>query len=262
MNAVIAYGTGRGTTAKVAAAVAEGMKAAGVKAVSVRIEYLTPARITGAEIFGVGSPVHFYREARYMTNFLSTLPRLDGKRGFVFCTCGMNRPGETLQRLHGALAQRGASVVGAASFRSAMSYLPLRQRGLGNGDELPDSSVFDAAREFGARLANSDAQPPIGAPTVPLLTRLKARLLADMRFRQLIFPGVRLNVPKCTGYGSCLSRCLLNGLERNEGETVPYLKDTCVHCLECIAWCPRAAIEVDSQIKEWLSTLSYRLGIH
>ncbi len=111
-------------------------------------------------------------------------------------------------------------------------------------------------------MARADALPTIAAPTVSRITRLKARMLADMRFRGLIFPGVRLNVAKCTGYGSCLSRCLVNGLERNEGDSVPYLTDACVHCLECISWCPRAAIEVDSRLKEWTSTVSYRLGIH
>ncbi len=262
MKAVIAYGTGSGSTAKVAQAVAEGMTAAGIGTASVRIEYITPARLAGADIIGVGAPVHFYREARYVTKFLSTLPQLDGKRGFVFCTCGMDRPGETLRRLYVALAKCGVSVVGGARFQSAMSYLPLRRRRLGNGEELPDESVLAAAREFGARMATADVLPTIAAPPVSRITRLKARMLADMRVRRLIFPAVRLNRAKCTGYGSCLSRCLLNGLERNEGESVPYLADTCVHCLECVSWCPRAAIELDSQLKEWTSTVSYRLGIH
>jgi len=262
MKAVIVYGTGSGTTAKVAQAVADGMTDAGVRAASVRIEYITPARLVGADVIGVGTPVHFYREARYTTNFLSALPRLDGKRGFVFCTCGMDRPGETLARLYLGLTRSGVSVVGATSFRSAMSYLPLRQRGLGNSADLPDESVFAAAQEFGVCMARADSLPTISTPPVSAITRLKARLIADLRLRRLIFPGIRLNLAKCTGYGSCLSRCLVNGLERPEGDLAPYIADTCVHCLECIAWCPRAAIEVDSRLKEWTSTVSYRLRIH
>lgn len=262
VNAVIAFGTGRGTTAKIAGEIAEGMKAGEVNATAVNIEYLTAARVAGADIVGVGSPVHYYREARYLTNFLSSLPRLEGKRAFVFCTCGMDRPGETLHRLHRALAERGASVVGAESFRSAMSYFLLRARTLGNGDDLPGDRELAAARRFGAGMARAPELNPIEPPAISTLTALKARLLANMTFRKLIFPGPRLNASVCTGYGSCLSRCLISGLDRKDGESVPYVTDACVHCLECIAWCPRAAIEPDSRVKTWTATLSYRLGIH
>ncbi len=264
MNALIAYGTGRGTTAQIAEAIAEGMKEAGANAVAISVEYLAlvPARISAAEIFGIGSPVHFYREARYLTNFISTLPRLDGKKACVFCTCGMDRVGETLNRLHGALVERGASVMGAESFRSAMSYLPLRKRELGNNENLPDSSVLRAARQFGERMARPGELSPMEVPAVSTLTALKGSLLANMKFRRLLFPGIRINHSLCTGYGSCLSRCLVNGLDRKDGEGIPYVTDSCVYCLECIDWCPRAAIEPDSRVKEALAVLNYRLGIH
>ena len=262
MKALIAYGTGRGTTTQVAEAIADGLKGVGVDVAVVRIQYVAPARLAAADTVGIGCPVHFYREARYMTDFLVTLPRLDGKRAFVFCTCGMDRVGETLRRLHGALAERGAVVIGAESFRSAMSYFPLRRRGLGNGDFLPDDSVLAAARRFGELMGRPQSPGPITAPAVSQLTNLKARLLANRRFRKLYFPGIQLNLEKCTGYGSCLSRCLVNGLDRREGDTVPYVADSCMQCLECIAWCPRGAIEADSRFKEWRATLSYRLGLH
>jgi len=267
MNALIAYGTGRGTTAQIAEAIAEGMKEAGVNTVAISVEYLALvlARATAADIFGIGSPVHFYREARYVTNFISTLPRLDGKKAFVFCTCGMDRVGETLNRLHGALVERGASVMGTESFRAAMSYLPLRKRELGNNDNLPDSSVLTAARQFGEKMARPGELSPMEVPavsTLTTLTALKGRLLANMKFRRLLIPGIRINHSLCTGYGSCLSRCLGGGLDRKDGESVPYITDNCVYCLECIDWCPRAAIEPDSRIKENLAILNYRLGIH
>lgn len=263
MKAVVAYGSSRGTTARVAEVIANGMTEGGVAAVAISVEYLTPSRAASADILGIGSPVHFYRESRYVTNFLSTLPRLESKRAFVFCTCGMDRPGETLSRLHGSLAARGASVVGAERFRSAMSYFPLRQRGLGNGPHLPDDAVLEAAHRFGKRMAGAKDLAPVEAPPVSMLTALKAGLLANMKFRRRIFPGIRLNTSVCTGYGQCMSRCLVNGLARkDEEDTVPSVTDTCVQCLECIAWCPRGAIVVDSPFREWMATVNYRLGIH
>jgi NAD-dependent dihydropyrimidine dehydrogenase PreA subunit/flavodoxin len=262
MNAIIAFGTGRGTTGRIAEQIADGMAAAGVRATAVGVQWLAPTRVGQADILGVGTPVHFYREARYLTSFLATLPRLEGRRAFLFCTCGMDRPGETLRRLYTLLTERGASVVGAEAFRSAMSYYLLRARRLGNPDDLPGEGELEAARQYGVRMARAHELRPIDPPRVSLLTALKARLLANVRIRSLIFPGVRLNTALCTGYGSCLSRCLLNGLDRHDGDTLPYITDACVRCLECIAWCPRGAIEPDSRLKEWTATLSYRLGIH
>jgi NAD-dependent dihydropyrimidine dehydrogenase PreA subunit/flavodoxin len=264
VKALIAYGTGRGTTGQVAEAIAQGMSEKGVDAVAMSLEYLAlaPGRVASSDIIGIGSPVHFYREARYVSDFLATLPRLDGRSAFVFCTFGMNRIGETLHRLHRTLLERGLSVCGAESFRSGMSYFPLLKRGMGNSDDLPDSEVLEGARQFGMRMARLPELEPIQLDGVSTLTRVKASLLADLRVRKRVFPGIRINTSTCTGYGSCLSRCLVKGLDRQQGESIPYVTDSCVHCLECIAWCPQGAIETDSGLKEWMATLSYRLGIH
>ncbi len=261
MDVVVVYGTGSGTTAQVSDAVAEGMKLEGVDAFSVKFEYVPPARVGKADMIGIGTPVHFYREARYIAEFLAKLPDLTGKRAFAFCTCGMDRPGETLARLHAELTRRGATVVGLESFRSAMSYFPHKARGLGNPDTLPDEAVFDAARAFGKRMAAASAAGPVAAPRVSLVTRLKAKLV-NGPIRRKVFPAPHLNLEKCTGYGSCLSRCQVHGLDRVDGEIVPFFTDACVQCLECINWCPRGAIEIDSPLKERLSTMSYRLGLH
>lgn len=262
MKAVIAYGSGAGGTKQIARAICEGMRGTGVDAAAVSIEYLTPERIREADLFSVGSPVHFYRETHYVMDFLGRLPSLEGKRAFLFCTCGMERIGETLRRLYDAVCDRGASVVGAEKFSSAMSYHPLRSRRLGNSLDLPDETVTEAARRFGERMADPKALAPIPPPPVSTITEMKARLLADKRVRRTFFPGVRINPALCTDYGSCLSRCAVEGIGRKTGSPIPHVTDKCVQCLECIGWCPRAAIEPDSRIKEWLSTVWTRLGIH
>lgn len=264
LNAVIAYGSTRGSTAKIGEAIAEGMTAAGASASAIRLDLLgmMPGRLQAAEVIGIGSPVYFLREATYVTDFISGLDALDGKKAFVYCCCGMDRVGETLQRLEAALSERGATVVGAERFRAAMSYLPYRKRGLGNPDHLPDDSVVQAARDFGERMAGARELGPVALPTVSRATRMKAQLLASRSLRRAVFPGIKLNRELCTGYGSCLSRCPFHGLEREDDEEIPDVTDSCVQCLLCIDSCPRAAIEVDSRVKEWISTLSYRLGLH
>jgi NAD-dependent dihydropyrimidine dehydrogenase PreA subunit/flavodoxin len=263
-KALIVYGSNRGSTARVSEEIAQGMVDAGADATAISVDLLrlAPGRVAKCDILGIGSPVHFYREARYITTFLESLPLLRGKKAFVFCTCGMDRVGETLNRLHRALTERGAEVVGAESVRSAMSYFPLRRRGLANGEQHPDTDALGRARAFGARMADAGTMPVIPAPPVTRFVSWKAAKLADMRLRRVVFPGVRMNPAKCTGYGQCMTRCLQGGLDRLDGATVPYFTDACVRCLDCIAWCPRGAIEPDSRFKEWLATAVWRMRLH
>ena len=105
LNAFIVYGGTRGTTATIGEAIAEGMKIAGVSATAVHLDIykMMPNRLQSVDILGIGSPVYFLREARYVAEFIAGLPSLEGKKAFLYCTCGMNRIGETLQRLHRSL---------------------------------------------------------------------------------------------------------------------------------------------------------------
>lgn len=264
LKAFIIYGSTRGTTATVGEAIAEGMKGAGVSATAMHLDLykMMPNRLQSVDILGIGSPVYFLREARYVAEFIAGLPPLESKKVFLYCTCGMNRIGETLKRLHELLSERGAVVVGVEQFSSAMSYLPYRRRKLGNLEHLPDEAVLTSARSFGERMAQAPGLAPIDVPPVALVTRLKSRLLTSRTFRRSLFPGIEINRETCTGYGSCISRCPFQGLDRKDGESIPFVTDACIQCLQCVDFCPRAAIKVDTPLKEWLSAFSYRLGLH
>lgn len=264
VRALVVHGGNRGTTATIANNIVQGMSEQGAKASSIPLTLLRlmPSRANDADILGVGSPVYFLREPPNVTEFVMNLPSLEGRRAFVFCTCGMDRVGETLHRLVSMLRARGANIVGAAQFRTAMSYFPYRKRGLGNPDSLPDENQLAAAREFGARMAGAQALPAVSLTPVSKSVQWKAKLLANRRFRRTMFPGVKLVASDCTSYGSCLSRCAFEALVRRDGNDIPEVTSSCIQCLECIGDCPRAAIAPDSPFKEWLSTLSYRLGIH
>lgn len=265
IDVLIAYTSTSGTTAKVSEAIVEGLESAGANATAIRIDRLAmmPSRIASADVLGIGAPVYFLREPSYVSRFIADLPPLGGRRGFIFCCAGMNRVGESLYRLHDSLVDRELTVVGAEWFPTAMSYPPYRSQGLGNREEKPDDEVLAAARAYGVRLASASELGPVTLPNVGVATRFKARLLAQEGFRRMLLPGIRLNTNLCTGYGSCISRCPFEALDRDEDEdTIPTVGDECIRCLQCIDSCPRAAIEVDSPFKARLGALLYRLGIH
>jgi ferredoxin/flavodoxin len=264
-NVLVTYGSAQGTTARIAEVIIEGMNNAGASASAVRIDLLSmmPDRVLTADILGIGFPVYFLREPRYIDELISSFPSLDGKKAFIFCTCGLNNPGETFHRTAELLSQRGANVIGAEYFPSVMSYLPYRKRGYGNKENLPDDDVFVAAHRFGEQIVNGSTSISLQPET--LATQLQARLLANKTVRKLFLPGIRINDDLCTGYGQCMTRCPFLGLARHDEEDeeeIPFLTDNCIQCLQCIDWCPKSAIEIDSRSKDMLSMLLYHLKLH
>jgi len=264
-RALIVYGSSSGTTQKIAEAIVEGLAQQGAEASAIRFDRLAlaPDRVGKADLIGVGSPTYFLRPPGYMIDFLNELPSLAGKRAFVFCTAGMDRPGETLERLHAGLAARGAKGVGARWFRSSMSYWPHRKRGLGNPAGLPDEEQLARALAWGQELAHAQQLPDRVPAPVSRATRWKARLIGNAKLRRACFPSVEIHVPPCTGYGQCLSRCPFQALVRIDDAAIPVLDASrCAQCLECVSSCPRGAITINSRVREWISTVSYRLGVH
>lgn len=85
LNAFIIYGSTRGTTATIGETIAEGMKTAGVSATAMHLDLykMMPNRLPSVDILGIGSPVYFLREARYITEFIAGLPPLEGKKVFL-----------------------------------------------------------------------------------------------------------------------------------------------------------------------------------
>jgi flavodoxin len=100
-----------GNTRKVARAMAEALEAGGAKVRSVALRKARPEEALQADLIGVGTPCFSSRAPLNVREFLAALPRIEGKRAFVFATSG-GGPGRVLFDMAEALRQKGADVVG------------------------------------------------------------------------------------------------------------------------------------------------------
>jgi flavodoxin len=157
MNALVVYYSKSGNTEKLAFAVGTGI---GVK--PRRIEEITPSGISGYDLIVFGSPVHGSKPAAPMMDFISRLPRMDGKKAAVFCTKSLFGDKTTLAAMQQALEAKGMKVLGGI-------YAIGWSRFVGNfGPRIfhrghPSAEELKRAEEWGKAVAAKAQQPMIAS---------------------------------------------------------------------------------------------------
>jgi flavodoxin len=113
MEVLVAYCSLTGNTKKAAEALARGAEGAGASVVLKRVEDVDPFELRRYRLICIGTPVHWFRPARKVREFLKKLPNLEGKFGVAFSTHGGLGPGWSLSSIGRALRGKGARVLGS-----------------------------------------------------------------------------------------------------------------------------------------------------
>jgi len=156
MSAMILYWSLGGTTKRVAEAIAEGLRGAGVGCELHDLRTGAPEDLAAHEIVGVGFPVHYYRPAMPATDAIRALGRLDGHSVFAFCLHGTDR-GAGLNRARAALVQAGGTEIGAFACRGDDVFYPYVRSGWRFSPGHPDADDLESAQAFGASLPKAHA---------------------------------------------------------------------------------------------------------
>lgn len=125
MQAIVTYYSQTGNTEKVAKALAKGMGKAGASVTVKRIEDVDPSELGKYDLICIGTPVHYFRAAGKVREFLEKLPNLTGKFGVSFSTHGGFGPGRSLSVVESALRSRGARILGGLTTVAANHHYRL-----------------------------------------------------------------------------------------------------------------------------------------
>ena len=145
---IVCVSVSHGNTRKVAGVMGEVLHATVVEP-----EEVTAAEVAGCDLVGFGSGIYGMAFHPRLYRFVRSLPRVEGKKAFVFATSGgPPLPFWPLTRvLIQLLRSKGFEVVGTFSCRGFDTWLPLRLVG-GINKGRPDTADLDAARAFAATL--------------------------------------------------------------------------------------------------------------
>ncbi len=241
---LIVYFSQSGTNARVADAIADGLRGAGYE---IDLWNLRDGRAPDArkyQLLGIGSPVYYYHLPVNVQYYVEHLAALDGMPAFVFVVHGTHRI-DTANWLRCMLARKGAREVGYFHCRGEAHVLPLLREGYLFSPDRPSAAELREARSFGealaARVAGQPYARPPDEPSPPLIYQAE-RVLANRWFIEHFYSRLfRVDPSKCTACGLCMEVCPTTNITKDPLGR-PEWDRRCVACFSCEMKCPEDAI--------------------
>jgi flavodoxin/Pyruvate/2-oxoacid:ferredoxin oxidoreductase delta subunit len=243
-KAAVIYFSQNGTTARVADAIAAGLRSRGYLVDLSNLRNGPPGDLRGYDLLGFGSPVYYYRLPFNVADYLQALPRLEGVPAFRFLVHG-SHAFDAVNSLQHALAARGARDVGYFHcFGEAYFLGHLREGYLFSADH-PSPDELGRATAFGLavaqRAADGKCVPTNDEPRPPLVYRIERGATSRWLVEQVYSRLFKVDPDRCTACGLCMDVCPTKNIERDE-RGQPLWGRHCLYCLSCEMKCPEDAI--------------------
>ena len=242
-NGLIVYFSQGGTTARVAQAIASGLRAEGHEIDLCNIQDAQPPALSGYSFLGVGTPAHYFRPPFNVTDYVNSLPDLNGLPAFSFLLHG-TLPGDTANVVRGTLARKGAREVGYFRAKGADYFLGYLQRGYLFSPDSPTADELTRAESFGSQVAGHMAGQEYTQPQEDLppgyIYRLE-RFLANRWLVRHMYSKLFTVSSTCTACGLCIKECPTQNIVEDEKGHPVWGRD-CLLCLQCELNCPQDAI--------------------
>ncbi len=263
MKGIVVYYSGTGNTKKIAKAIHRGMKTVMEKADIASISEINPGELKKYDLIGIGSPIWYFRETANTRLFINSMPKLDGKLCFVFCSHGASPSGIFFSMVP-ALQKKGLTIIGDADWYGSC-YQVLHAPKPYFTDGHPDAIDLKEAEVFGREIAEKAKK--IAAGDKSLIPDLKEVARERSTFRPFALgnpfpdkdgrkgdlspeagpppkPDRSINMSKCT-YPKCticVDNCPAKAIDFSKD--TPEIRKSCLNCSLCDRICPNEAIGV------------------
>lgn len=243
-RSLIVYFSQGGATARVAEAIAAGLRSAECDADLVNMNDGQPPGIDGYGLLGIGLPVYIFRPPFKVIDYLESLPELAGLPFFVFLLYGTH-PGYAGTAARRTLARKGGKEVGYFKAKGADFFLGYLKRGFLFSPDHPTPLELDAAQEFGGAVSKrgiGDAYPRPEEDQPPAAVyRLEHLLTSRWLVKYLYSRLFHVKAEACTSCGVCMKVCPAGNISA-DGKGRPLWGRNCLLCLYCEMKCPTEAI--------------------
>ena len=254
---LIIYFSLGGTTARVAEAIASGLRRADYQVDFCNLKDQLPPNLAGYHLLGIGSPAYYFRPPFNVMDYLKDLPALNGVPFFSFVLHGTYL-GDTGNLIRRALVQKGGVERGYFHCFGADFYLGYLKEGVLFSPDHPTAEELSQAEEFGAEVAartrDQESSRQGEDPTLGIIYRVERFLLNRWLVKHIYSRLFQVNGNVCTNCGFCVEQCPTGNITEDE-EGYPTWGRDCLLCLNCEMQCPVAAIASP------LSLLPFRLAM-
>lgn len=262
LKSLIVYFTQGGSTARVAEAIAAGLRSKECQVDLLNINDGQSLNIDGYGLLGIGLPVYIFRPPFKVMDFLNSLPEIEGLPVFVFLLYGTH-PGDAGNAIRRVLVRKRGQEVGYFKARGADYFLGYLKRGYLFSPDHPTSLELDAAQGFGRKVADRVAGEKYikqEADKPPSAVYCLERFLTNRWFVKYIYSWLfHVKAKKCTSCGLCMTVCPTGNISENR-KGHPIWGRNCLLCLYCEMKCPTEAILSPVSWPLFSSFISYNVS--
>ncbi|MFC1942337.1 EFR1 family ferrodoxin [Chloroflexota bacterium] len=253
MKGIVVHFSQTGNTRQIAQAIQTGMKQVMGECDIAAIKEVNAQDLAKYDLIGLGAPIWRLSVPANVMAFIQSLPSLEGKHSFPFCSHGA-LPVGFMKIITTALMRKGLTIIGYNDWYGGafLPYLPKPYVTDGHPDEIDLKEAEDFGREMAERSRRIYSGETNLIPKLPeetsddSLWRIEASPAGDViKIRQTTREQRVINIEKCKypGCTLCMDNCPMDSIDFSVSP--PVFKSNCQVDWFCEAICPEGAIEVD-----------------
>ncbi len=208
-------------------------------------------RIEKHDLLLIGGPIYIDHLHYNVIDLISQLPQADNlaysSDAGVFTTFGKITPGVGSLEACKYLSESGRNTWAALEVDSEHCISRNIDYPISKG--LPNEEVIQLVKDFVEYLINVVDKKE--RPLEDIESKLAGRVaefpnLADERVvTGNSFPSIKFNYDLCEQCYVCIDKCPVNFLVIKDGYPMTLSNDICVHCTNCLYYCPNGAVVMD-----------------
>jgi flavodoxin/Pyruvate/2-oxoacid:ferredoxin oxidoreductase delta subunit len=249
-RSIIVYFSQMGSTAKVAGAIAEGIRNSGYEVDSYNLKDSKPPDINGYDLLGIGAPVYNYTQPINVLDYVHSLANINKLPVFAFNTFGTYRF-DAGNYLIQPLINHGAKFIGYFSCRGADLYLGYLKQGFFASPDFPKVQDLAEAESFGFEVVARTKGKPYALlfekKSAPVIYRFERFVFNRWLTQHIYSHFFNVNEKVCNNCGVCIKTCPNQNIIKNNSG-YPTWGNNCIGCFMCEMRCPNDAI---SSVIDW-----------
>ena len=240
---MILYFSGTGNSGYAARRIADGLGEP-LLCLNDRIKAGDTAPVETGERLVIVTPTYAWRIPRIVEDWLLHTELTGAKRAWFVMTCG-SEIGNAAVYNRQLAAQKQLQYMGTAQIIMPENYIAMFNA---PRKEQARSIVEQAEPELQKVLAQLKAGQEFSPPRENLYDRFMSGPINPVFYRFFVKADAFRATDACIGCGKCVELCPLNNIRLKNSK--PVWGKNCTHCMACICYCPKEAIEYGKKSRE------------